>query len=85
MIQHLIDKIRRFSKFTIRLTLEDRDVDSLKEKTFWRKTNQVQESEKRGEGGRSTSLLGDPQEVASEPLSPPASTLTCLCSLEKAI
>lgn len=83
MIQHLIDKIRRFSKLTILWTFEARDVDSLKEKTFWRKKNQVQESENRGDGGRSTSLLWVTQEVASEPASHPASTPTCCATSRK--
>lgn len=50
MIQCLIEK-GNISKLAILIRFDGRDVKTLKEKTFWRKKNQIQESENTGAGG----------------------------------
>lgn len=87
MIQCLIEK-GNISKLAILIRFDGRDVKTLKEKTFWRKKNQIQESENTGAGGsrweKGRLDCGMPG-AASEPLAHPGPNLRFLCNGGKPI
>lgn len=77
-------RIGDISELTILQSFEDRDVNIFKEKTFWKKENQAQESENRRRWRRAEYTVGHPG-GASEPLSRRGSAPAFLCDLQKAI
>ena len=70
---------------TIMLSFEDRDVNILKEKMFWKKKTQVQGSGNREESGRRAEYIVGLPGGTWEPLSHPGSVLTFSNNLKKII
>lgn len=64
-------KLGDISKLTILLSFEDRDVNILRKKAFWRKKTQVQESGNREESERRAECIAGLPGGTLEPLSHP--------------